>query len=175
MRHIKPYQLREEFLDGPVDSGVVDGVQEVVVQAVEILGTPHLHILENDTITANKRAGGQASGLVRRLVQLRDTWLAIGANSSNSRFLHEEVDGLEEGIVGVMTPRLDGVGRAQAPLQDMKVLGLDLLQEDRFYLDPQGWKLALWVVVGNVQYAGNRHLKILTRSFVDGSYQCVYS
>jgi hypothetical protein len=146
MRHITPCQLREEFLDGPVDSGVVDGVQGEVGQAVEILGTPRRHILENDTITANKRAGGQASGLVRRLVQLRDTWLAIGANSSNSRFLREGVDGLE-GIVGVMTPRLDGMGRAQAPLQDMKVLGLDLLQEDRCCLDPRGWKMALWVVV----------------------------
>jgi hypothetical protein len=143
MRHIKPCQLREEFLGGPVGSGVVDGAQEAVVRAVEILGTLHLHILENDTITANKRAGGQDSGLVRQLVQLQDTWLAIGANSSNSRYLHEEVDGLEEEIVAVMTRRLDGVGRVQAPLQDMKVLGSDLLQEDRFCLDPQGWKLAL--------------------------------
>jgi hypothetical protein len=148
MRHIKPCQLREEFLDGPVDSGVVDGVQEEVVQAVEILGIPRLHILENGTITVNKRAGDQDSGLVRQLVQLQDTWLATGANSSNSRFLREEVDGLEEGIMVVMTPRLDGVGQAQTPLLDMKVRGSDLLQEDRFCLDPQGWKLALWVVVG---------------------------
>jgi hypothetical protein len=137
MRHIKPCQLQEEFLAGPVDSGVVGGVQEEVVQVVEILGTPRLHILEKDTITASKRDGGQDSGLVRQLVQLRDTWLAIGVNSSNSRFLREEVDGLEEGIVAVMTRRLDGVRQAQAPLQDMKVLGLDLLQEDRFRLDPQ--------------------------------------
>jgi len=153
MQHIKPCQLQEEFLDGPVDSGVVDGVQEEVVQeevvqVVEILGIPRLHTLENDTITANKRDGDQDSGLVRQLVRLRDTWLAIGANNSNSRSLREEVDGLEEGIVVGMTPRPDGVGQAPTPLRDMKVLGSDLLQEDRFCLDPQGWKLALWVVVG---------------------------
>jgi len=137
MQHLKQCQLREEFLDDPVDSGVVDGVLEEVVPAVEILGILRLHILGKDTITA-KRAGGQGSGLVRQLVQLRDTWLAIGANSSNSRFLREEVDGLVEGIVVVMTPRLDGVGRARALLQDMKVLGSDLLQEDRFFPGPQG-------------------------------------
>jgi hypothetical protein len=168
MRHIKPYQLREEFLDGRVDSGAVDGVQEV-----EILGIPRLHILENGTITASKRDGDQDSGLVRQLAQLRDTWLAIGANNSNSRFLREEVAGLEEGIVAVMTPRLDGVDQAQTPLQDMKVLGLDLLQEDRKTLKDGNWRYGSWR--GNVQYAGNRYSKILTRSFVGGSYQCVYS
>jgi hypothetical protein len=141
---------------------VVDGVQEEGVQVVEILGIPRLHILENGTITASKRDGDQDSGLVRQLAQLRDTWLAIGANSNNSRFLPEEVDGSEEGIAVGMMPPLDGVGQAQTPLQDMKVLDSDLLQEDRFFLVPSRVETGVMGrggVMFNVQATGIRRYR----------------